>query len=254
MLVMVVVFLGTGGPGNSTQLQGAANVPVDQIVLNNPSSTSVNMTSLTLSESGASASGILSATLLKNGTPISGPVAFSGSTATFTLADSIPASGSVTYTVQVNFSGTAAPGSYNFSFTAAAGNNGQAASFSGLPINGATVTLVAATATPTITSTPSATRTATPFKDDKPVLYPNPSDGGPIQVLPPPYSGVEDVTVEIFTAAFRKVSTQAFGTQTYGPLTVQLKDNWGHPLASGLYYLVVKVGPKRTVSKLLILH
>jgi hypothetical protein len=247
-------------------LQGASNVPVDQIVLNNPSSTPINMTSLTLTESGLPITGVLSATLLKNGTPISGPVGFSGSTATFPLTDTIPASGSVTYTVQVNFSGTATPGTYSFSLTAAAGNNGQAASFSGLPVNGATITIVAATATPTITptststltptktSTPTATKTRTPFEDDKPVIYPNPSDGSPVQVLPPPYAGMSEVTVEIFTTAFRKVKTEVHSSQTYGALTVTLVDDWQHPLASGLYYVVVQSPSGRSVGKILILR
>ncbi|MGH7868415.1 MAG: cellulose binding domain-containing protein, partial [Candidatus Dormibacteraceae bacterium] len=59
---------------------------------------------------------------------------------------------------------TNAGGTYSFSLTGAAGTNGQAAQFSGLPVSGATVTVAQATPTPanTRTNTPTATFTLTP--------------------------------------------------------------------------------------------
>jgi hypothetical protein len=35
---------------------------------------------------------------------------------------------------------------------------------------------------------------------------------------------------------------------------VQLKDNWGKPLADGLYYLVVLVDGGRSIGKLMVLR
>jgi len=152
---------GSGAPGNTTQIQGASNVPVEQIVLTNPGSTAATLTSLTLSEGGASASGFSSATLFKNGTAES-TVFFSGSSAIFNINDAIPASGgAVTYTAQVDFTAVASPGTYGFSITSAAGTNGQTLLFPGLPVVGATVTMEAATSTNTPTG-PTNTPTDTP--------------------------------------------------------------------------------------------
>ncbi len=252
---------GTGAP-NSNQLQGALNVPVDQAVLTNPSGTNATLTSLTITESGNSTANILLVTLFKNGVQDGSPVGFSGSTATFSgLNDTIPAGNvPVTYTVEVTFASSATPGNYNFSLTGGSGNNGQSVNFSNLPLTGAVVTIVTATPTPTFsftpthTVTPTATFTPTPFEDNKPIVYPNPSDGGPIQVLPPSYQGPSDVKVEIFTTAFRKVQEMDYTGIAYGALTVIPQDNWGSPLASGLYYVVVYTKSGRSVGKILILR
>ncbi|HVZ79371.1 MAG TPA: cellulase family glycosylhydrolase [bacterium] len=259
--VTVQVSLGGGAPSGN-QLQGASNVPVEGSVLTNPSGTNVTLTSLILSETGNPAANILSVTLLKNGVPEGSPVGFSGSVASFSgLSDIVPSGGgSVTYTFQVNFSGTAAVGGYSFNLTGASGTNGQAVNFSPLPLSGATITVVVATATPTASFTPTssftptATSTPTPFQENKPVLYPNPSNGGPVQVLPPPYTGTSDVRVQIFTTAFRKVREDAYSNLTYGPVTLELRDAWGTPLASGLYYVAVQTKSGRSVGKLLILR
>jgi hypothetical protein len=61
--------------------------------------------------------------------------------------------------------------------------------------------------------------------------------------------------VEIFTASFRKVSTQDFGAVPSGStLTLHLTDDHGAPLADGVYYVLVIVDGKRAVTKLLILR
>ena len=156
----VAATQGTNPPGNSNQLSGATNVPVQQVVLTNPSSSTVTLTSLTLTVSGTgNPANITSVTLLDNGTPVT-TVAFTYTTATFSLSQTLSSS-SVTYTVQANF-GTNAAGSYTFSLTGASGSNGQAVLFSGLPVAGATVSVGQATSTPTNSFTPTATASYTP--------------------------------------------------------------------------------------------
>ena len=87
------------------------------------------------------------------------------------------------------------------------------------------------------------------------VIYPNPAKGDTVNVLPPAHTGMEDVRVEIFTSAFRKVQEEIFPNVPPGvAVTVELKDRWGKPLADGLYYVVVIVDGKRSISKLLILR
>jgi hypothetical protein len=87
------------------------------------------------------------------------------------------------------------------------------------------------------------------------VIYPNPAKGDTVNVLPPTHAGMEDVRVEIFTSAFRKVLDETFASVPPGvAVTVELKDKWGRPLADGLYYVVVTVDGKRSITKLLILR
>jgi hypothetical protein len=89
-----------------------------------------------------------------------------------------------------------------------------------------------------------------------PVIYPNPSDGTqPIHILVPGRAGTAEVTIRIFTLAFRLVQQQKFEQVPLGTnKQVELKDRAGKPLASGLYYVVVTIDSKRTVEKLLILQ
>jgi hypothetical protein len=87
------------------------------------------------------------------------------------------------------------------------------------------------------------------------VVYPNPVTGPTVSVLPPAYSGSENVQVEIFTIAFRKVQEETFPNVPAGAaVTIDLKDRWGRPLANGLYYVVVIIDGKHYVAKLIVLR
>jgi hypothetical protein len=111
-------------------------------------------------------------------------------------------------------------------------------------------------ASPTTTSTLTLTATATEQPGiENPILYPNPSDGTqPVSIHVPGRTGTADVTVQIFTVAFRLVQQKMFELVLAGTdVQIDLKDKSGQPLASGLYYVVVMVDGKRTVSKLLVL-
>jgi hypothetical protein len=247
-VVTVQASQGPTPPIDSTQNPGRAGVTVQQIQLTNPGSNSVTLGSLTLTEMGVPSVGITSVSLLQNGTVIS-TVTFNGTTAVFNLANATIAAnnGAVTYQVTANFSNNAPAGNYQFSMTGGTGNNGQPVLFNGLPVNGAVITIAG-------TVTPSPTMTAASTPAGKPVVFPNPSNGGPVQVLPPAYRGLSGIKIQLFTIAFRKVKEQTYPPQAYGPVTVIPDDNWGNPLASGLYYLVITGDFGRSVTKLLILR
>jgi hypothetical protein len=96
------------------------------------------------------------------------------------------------------------------------------------------------------------------------VIYPNPSDGTkPVSVNVPGLTVTSNITVQIFTTAFRKVQEIPFSNVLVGTdINFSLTDKWGTHLASGLYYVVVTTtpagatgqSPKRSVCKLLILR
>jgi hypothetical protein len=254
---------GNNPPGNSSQLPGATGVLVQQIVLTNPAPGAVTLTGLTLSQTGGP--GITSATLLKNGVPVQTAV-FNGGNAVFNFSDTIAGNnGAVTYQVQVNVSNTAGAGNYGFSITNELGTNGQAVLFSPMVVPGATLTVTTATATPsrtatlsptqTRTATVTETRTSTPQPNSTPVLYPNPVSGPTVDILLPPYTGLENIRVEIFTLSFRKVVDKTyFGVGGGTPVVVVLTGSSGRPLANGIFYVVVTVGGHRSIEKLMILR
>ncbi|HJT23299.1 MAG TPA: hypothetical protein VJ873_01900, partial [bacterium] len=234
------------------------------------------LTGLILSVSGTgNPSDITGVTLWENGTAIT-TTTFTGSTASYSFSAPLPASSSVTFTVTADF-GTNASGTFNFSLTGASGSNGHSVQFSGLPVTGALVTVSQPTSTPTFTDTvtptgtptstwtavfthtptftPTQTVTSTPQSAATPIVFPNPSTGGPVNVLAAAYTGTANVSVEIFTTAFRRVQAQSYANLPYGPIKIEMQDDWQHPLASGLYYVVIQVdGQPRTVTKLLLLR
>ena len=61
--------------------------------------------------------------------------------------------------------------------------------------------------------------------------------------------------MKIFTLVSRKVLDKDFVSIPTGvDVTLELKDNWGMPLANGLYYLVTDGPEGRTIGKLLVLR
>ncbi len=274
--VTVQASQGSSPPVDSTQPAGASNVAVQQVQLTNPGANAVTLSSLTLTESGASPTGITSVSLVDNGTVIS-TASFTGTTATFNLSsltsnNVIPASnGAVTYEVVATFSTSAPTGTYTFSVTGGAGNNGQAVGFGGLPVPGAVVTISSATSTPSSTpnSTASLTPTSTLQPSSIPVVYPNPSTGGPVTVSATLSQASDTLSVQIFTVAFRDVQDNTVSTSSPGVtasvsgsttaktwhIPLALNDKSGAPLASGLYYVVISNhNGYHSVVKLLLLR
>jgi hypothetical protein len=86
-------------------------------------------------------------------------------------------------------------------------------------------------------------------------IYPNPVTGPTVQVLPPYYSGLSKVKVEVFTLAFRKVQDMTYPSLPSGTaVTLSLTGKDGKPLANGIYYVVVTDSSGRAVGKMLILR
>ncbi|HVZ79366.1 MAG TPA: malectin domain-containing carbohydrate-binding protein [bacterium] len=108
--------------------------------------------------------------------------------------------------------------------------------------------------TSTFSPTATATSTSTPVGNTTVILYPNPDPGTVVNILPPAFSGMKTVHIQIFTASFRKVVDIDRTLPGGVPVTLDLKDAWGHPLANGLYYVFVTVDGKRSLAKLLVLH
>ena len=113
--------------------------------------------------------------------------------------------------------------------------------------------------TPTGTLTPHLSATATPTANPAvPVLiFPNPVVGpGPAQVQVSLSQAAGDLKISVFTTAFRKVRETDYGAQPAGiatlPLTTQ--DNWGKPLANGLYYLLIGTPTGKWIGKMLVLR
>ncbi len=108
------------------------------------------------------------------------------------------------------------------------------------------------TYTPTITSTPTVTPTPAVTGVVIGVPYPNPvKDAGPvaIPVQAPVGSSVE---WSVFTTAFRKIldiPQPIAGTSVV--LSWDLNDNWGVPVANGLYFIRVQVTGPVKISKIL---
>jgi hypothetical protein len=124
------------------------------------------------------------------------------------------------------------------------------ASFTDSPTPSVTETF---STTPTVSQTPSFTWTPNSSHLTPISLYPNPSDGGSVQIHIPGRTTVSDIKVQIFTVAFRLVQQQVFPQVPIGTdIQIDLKDKWGHPLASGLYYVLVSIDGKRLIAKLLI--
>ena len=137
------------------------------------------------------------------------------------------------------------------------------AQFQGAPIQGASIRIVQATPTPVNSSTPTSTPTVTssytvtPSFTPTPILqtvvcpaYPNPSNGVPISFCVE-VPGTSEVNMDVFTAAFRKVVSRS--VQVTGETTLEwdLRDNWGKPVANGLYYVRVQVNGIQPTVKIL---
>ena len=117
------------------------------------------------------------------------------------------------------------------------------------------------TSTPIATSTFSSTATGTPTSAPTPgsssglYIYPNPADGTQPVVLQIHLASTSQVQVRLFTTAFRRVREELMPHQSVGvPILLDLNDDSGSPLASGLYYVVVDTNLGRSIGKLLVLR
>ena len=87
------------------------------------------------------------------------------------------------------------------------------------------------------------------------MIWPIPAPNGPVNILPPAYSGFSNIRVQLFTAAYRKMLDIVFMNVPSGrAVQVSLVDSWGRPLANGVYYVVVVTSKGRSTAKLVVLR
>ena len=111
------------------------------------------------------------------------------------------------------------------------------------------------TLTSTATLSPTLTFTPTPVFVGPPVIFPNPVTGETVTGIQlPNYPGIGEVTIQVFTTAFRRVNWFSQPEAGGSVETLPLTDRWGHPLADGLYYVVVQSPAGKSILKLLILR
>ncbi len=153
------------------------------------------------------------------------------------------------------------------------------------PVNTSTMTWTltstsTSTPTPTPTSSFTPTRTFTPTfsptatyppaisltptitsSNSSPIgglsIFPNPVFGsGPVSIQFVLNNPAGQVNLKIFTIAFRKVKESTFQNVPAGLFQTQLNmmDDYGVPLANGLYYLVVTTPQGHVVGKIINLH
>ena len=155
----------------------------------------------------------------------------------------------------------------------------------GAPVNGAVLTVVPAAGTFTPTSTPTASRTPTatptltatftstptptfttpftptptPTPTATPVVnqvtignpYPNPVTGPGAVSIPVTAPTGSTATWTVYTLGFRKIYGQSQPIPgNYGILSWDLLDNWGVPVANGLYYIRVQVAGQDSGKKI----
>jgi hypothetical protein len=84
-----------------------------------------------------------------------------------------------------------------------------------------------------------------------PVLFPNPATGPTVQ-LNLGFVPSTNVTLKIYTTAFRLVSTKVYPVGSGEMIGVALVNGQGTALANGLYYLMVSVGNKQWILKLMV--
>jgi hypothetical protein len=93
----------------------------------------------------------------------------------------------------------------------------------------------------------------TPLAVASPVVYPNPVTSDTVN-LQLPVNNAANVTVEIYTVAFRGVKTTHISQVGGNIVAINLIDKAGVQLADGLYYFVIQVNGQRWINKVLVLR
>lgn len=168
------------------------------------------------------------------------------STATHTLTNTATSSATNTATNTATVTGTSTPSNTATVTSTYSKTNTPTATSTTTPTSSPTSTFTR-TSTPTITPTYSPTITSAIVIS---APYPNPSYGSPI-IFNIQVPGESTVTMDVFTLAFRKISSQT--TQAYGAETLQwdLKDISGIQVANGLYYVRFQVTGTESTTRIL---
>jgi hypothetical protein len=111
------------------------------------------------------------------------------------------------------------------------------------------------TATPGNTYTPTSTPTNLNISSDKPLIFPNPSNGNDPFKVYVPLSVLSNVKIQLFTVSFRKISDKTYTNIIPGSTisVTPISDN-GHSLSNGTYYLEIVTEHKHWALPILIIH
>jgi hypothetical protein len=107
-----------------------------------------------------------------------------------------------------------------------------------------------------VTSSPTSSPTPGTAQDVDPVLYPNPvKDSNPLNISIGFAQNNSWAQIKIYTTVDRRVKNVTYSLLPAGMnnIQVELKDDWGTPLANGLYYVLVTTPDQKFIKKLLIL-
>jgi hypothetical protein len=86
------------------------------------------------------------------------------------------------------------------------------------------------------------------------VVYPNPSTGGVVSVLPPAYPGVSNVTIRVYTTAYRLVRVETYYGVPWSALPLTLTDRRGSRFSNGLYYAFITTNAGRSMTQMMVLR
>jgi hypothetical protein len=121
-----------------------------------------------------------------------------------------------------------------------------------------TITLVPTntlTSAPINTFTPTYTPTNFTIASNKPIIFPNPSNGQDTVHVFVPLNSVSDIKIEIYTVSFRKIREFTFTNVIPGNTIAlgSISDN-GNRLASGIYYIEVFAEKNHWATHLLLIR
>jgi hypothetical protein len=109
----------------------------------------------------------------------------------------------------------------------------------------------------TVTFTPTDSPTPGSAQDVAPVIYPNPVKNSNTTTLVIGFAKPTDwLQIKVFTVAHRRVKNVTLQSLPAGMNTIPLNmtDDWGKPLADGLYYVLITTPDQKFIKKLLVLH
>lgn len=86
-----------------------------------------------------------------------------------------------------------------------------------------------------------------------PVVFPNPATSSTV-TLQLPVSNATNVTVQVYTVAFREIKTITQAQVIGNTMTIALMDKAGSQLADGLYYFTIQANGQHWTNKVLVLR
>lgn len=227
---------------------------------------SATASSTTTASLTASSTPSLTITPTASRTPTASPTSTGSFTPTLTPTASATSTASRTATLTAPWTPTSTPTATPTKTSTASATVSFTTSWTPTPSATSTATSTASatptakasdTPTPLNTLTPTASITSTPPASGGLVVFPNPASGpGPVTLRLTLSNPADQVEIAVYTLAFRRVDNLTLRDVPSGTTDVALPltDEWGHPLADGLYYIVARTPQGRFTTRLLVLR